>query len=134
MTKIAIASDNDRVSPHFGHCAGYTLATIEGGRTLAVDYVANPGHEPGLLPRLLAKHGVNCIIAGGIGYRAQEIFARDGISCLTGVQGTVTDTISMFAAGALVSGDSLCDHETSGDSSSEHACRDGEDVRRSPKI
>lgn len=123
MHKIAVASDDGQVSPHFGHCKGYSIAVIDGGAVVGTGYLDNPGHEPGLLPRLLAAEQVNCIIAGGIGQRAQMLFAQHGITCVTGVQGNVDDAIALYAKDALRAGESLCDHDAEG-TKDEHACDD----------
>ena len=123
MIKIAIASDNGQVSPHFGHCRGYSIALVDGGVVVATSYLDNPGHEPGLLPRLLAGEHVDCIIAGGIGQRAQMLFAQHGIACVTGVQGTVDDAIALYAQGALQAGQSMCDHDAQG-ANDKHKCND----------
>ncbi len=124
MIKVAIAADEGMVSPHFGHCRGYTVAVVDGGRISDIGYVANPGHEPGLLPRLLAGHGVQRVIAGGIGQRAQMLFAQNGIGCITGVEGRVDDVLAAFAAGTLVAGGSLCDHDQVNEGGTSHQCRE----------
>jgi len=123
MLKIAVASDNGQVSPHFGHCRGYSLAMIDGNAVVGTGYLDNPGHEPGLLPRLLAAEQVQCIIAGGIGQRAQMLFAQHGITCVTGVQGSVDSAIALYAKGALQAGQSMCDHDTQ-NARDEHRCED----------
>lgn len=111
MIKVAVAEDNNEVSPHFGHCLGYRVAVIENGDVVTTEYIASPGHEPGLLPRLLADHKVSCIIAGGIGHRAQMLFAQHGIRCVTGVTGAVDKAISCYVKGTLRDGESTCDHD-----------------------
>lgn len=123
MTRIAIATDNGTVSPHFGHCSGYTLAQMEDGRLVAKTFVANPGHEPGLLPRLLAGHDVQLVIAGGIGQRAQMLFSQQGIDCITGVTGPVDAVLAALMAGKLAGGASLCDHDNTDQSGPSHQCR-----------
>ncbi len=124
MFKVAVATDDGMVSPHFGHCKGYTVAVVDGGRLMDVEFVPNPGHEPGLLPRLLAIHGVQRVVAGGIGQRAQMLFAQSGIACITGVQGTVDGVLSALAAGTLAGGASLCDHDDASQGDVVHKCRD----------
>lgn len=121
MFKIAVASDNGQVSPHFGHCGGYSIAVIDGSSVVGTGYLENPGHEPGLLPRLLAAEQVNCIIAGGIGQRAQMLFAQHGISCVTGIQGSVDQAIALYAKDALQAGQSMCDHDVQG-AKDDHRC------------
>lgn len=109
--KIAIATENDYVAQHFGHCATYTLVELEENRVIGKEVIANPGHQPGFLPGFLAKYGVSCIIAGGMGQRAQQLFAGQGIDTVVGVAGPVEQVISDYLAGNLQSGESLCDHQ-----------------------
>ena len=109
--KIAIATDNHNVAQHFGRCPAYTLVEIEEGRVAAKEVVENPGHQPGFLPRFLADLGVSCIIAGGMGWRAQELFSAQNIESIVGVTGSVEQVIEQYLSGDLQSGESLCTHQ-----------------------
>lgn len=108
--KIAIATDGPMVAAHFGRCPEYTVVTIADGAVAARVTVPNPGHEPGFLPTYLAGLGVSWIIAGGMGPRAQSLFAERKIKTLTGVVGTVNEALESFLAGDLRGGPTLCDH------------------------
>lgn len=108
--KIAIATDGAEVAQHFGRCPAYTLVEIRDGLVTGKTVVPNPGHQPGFLPRFLAEKGVGCVIAGGMGPRAQNLFAEQGISTITGVTGPVEEVIESYLSGNLVEGESLCDH------------------------
>ena len=98
---------------HFGHCAEFALVEVdeavkEARGTTVLDA---PPHEPGLLPRWLHDHGANVIIAGGMGMRAQQLFAQKGIRVVYGVASDTPKTIAKsFLDGTIVSGDNLCDH------------------------
>lgn len=108
--RVAIATDGDVVAHHFGRCASYTLAEIAEGKVLSYTGLPNPGHEPGVLPALLAQHGVECVIAGGMGPRAMGLFEEYGIDTILGVDGLVTEVAEQLARGELVPGASWCDH------------------------
>ena len=108
--KIAIADDGGYVSSHFGHCAEYILFSVENGRVVSKLSVPTPAHEPGVLPEYLARLGVNCVIAGGMGARAQQNFESHGIEVVLGVQGAVGDVLQAYVAGTLVGGESACFH------------------------
>ena len=77
--KVAISTDQGYVSAHFGRCQSYTIVEIKEGNVLRMGEIPNPGHQPGFLPKYLSEKGVNCIIAGGMGPRAQGLFAQENI-------------------------------------------------------
>ena len=43
-----------------------------------------PQHEPGVLPKWLHEEQANFIIAGGMGTRAQDLFAQNDIKVIVG--------------------------------------------------
>lgn len=116
---VAVATEENMVAPHFGRCSEYTLFKLDGNSVSEKKVVPNPGHEPGFLPRYLAGMGVNCIIAGGMGRRAQALFTAENIKIFVGVSGQIDDVIDNFLSGNLRSGVSTCDHPQG----SEHSCR-----------
>lgn len=107
--KVAISTDGKSVSPHFGRCPLFTIAEIEEGKILKKETIANPGHHPGFLPEFLAKQGVSCIIAGGAGFRAQQLFAEKGIQIVVGISGNVEEVLEKFAEGNLTEGKNPCE-------------------------
>jgi len=108
--KIAVATDGDAVSLHFGRCEGYNFFEIEDGKVISKTYEKNPGHQPGLIPKWLKERDVNCIIAGGAGPKAQEFFKNLGIDFILGVQGKVEEVVEEYLKGELKSGESTCEH------------------------
>jgi predicted Fe-Mo cluster-binding NifX family protein len=108
--KIAVSTENGFVSAHFGRCPTYTIVDIQDGRVLSRQEIPNPGHQPGFLPRYLSERGVEAIIAGGMGPRAQGLFAEKNIQTLIGVQGPVDEVIEKFLRQELEAGQDLCDH------------------------
>ncbi len=106
--KIAVSTDNGMVSPHFGRCPQFTIIEIEENKVTDKKVIDNPGHHPGYLPEFLGKAGVNCIIAGGMGITAQELFSQAGIKAILGIQGTVDGIVEKVLAGTLEGGESIC--------------------------
>ncbi len=109
--KIAIATDNNRVAKHFGRCPNYTIATIEDNEVSNIEVIPNPGHEPGFLPQYLFEKGVECIIAGGMGPRAEKLFVDRNIHTIVGVTGNIDNVVHDFKEGKLKGAESLCHHE-----------------------
>jgi predicted Fe-Mo cluster-binding NifX family protein len=112
--KIALATDGLEVAQHFGRCPAYTLVDIYDHKVENKTEIPNPGHEPGFLPRFLGEKQVGCIIAGGMGPKAQDLFAEQGISTITGITGSVEDVIESYLSGNLSEGESLCEHGQDG--------------------
>lgn len=111
--RIAIPTSQDMLCPHFGHCEEFTFVEVDEKekKITGMSKKNPPPHEPGVLPRWLAQEGVNLIIAGGMGQRAQTLFADNGIKVLVGAPSDGVDKIiSAYLSGKLKQGDNLCDH------------------------
>jgi len=106
--RVAISTDGDFVSAHFGRCPSFTLIDIENGKVTKKTEVANPGHQPGAIPQFLHQKGVNCIVAGGMGMRAVSFFEEYSIKTIVGVSGKIDEVIEQLKKGALEGGESLC--------------------------
>jgi len=51
------------------------------------------------------------IIAGGMGYRAQQLFAQNGIKVVVGAPGNDPESVvSDYLNGTLQTGENPCDH------------------------
>jgi predicted Fe-Mo cluster-binding NifX family protein len=109
IMKIAISTDGEFVSAHFGRCPAFTIVEIENGRIKNKETIANPGHSPGFIPQFLHKRGVRFIVAGGMGPRASGFFDELGIQAIVGVSGKVKDVIDQLLKGTLRGGESLCE-------------------------
>ncbi|MFW5688375.1 MAG: NifB/NifX family molybdenum-iron cluster-binding protein [Spirochaetota bacterium] len=108
--RLAIATEHGMVAAHFGRCPQYTLVDIEDGTETGRSVVDNPGHEPGRIPAFLHEHRANVVVAGGMGRRAQDLFAQMGIEQVVGAQGRVDDVVASCLNGTLEGGESLCSH------------------------
>ncbi len=111
--RIAIPLAEGRLSMHFGHCQTFALVDVdeEGKKILKREDVVPPPHEPGLLPPWLAGQGAGVIIAGGMGQRAQALFARQNISVVVGAPAeTPEKLVEDYLAGTLSTGENACDH------------------------
>ncbi len=121
--KLAISTDNDMVSQHFGRCMQYTIVEVDSSVSKIKEkkILENPGHAPGAIPKFLREHGCDLIIAGGMGRRAQDFFVQFGMDWIIGVQGKVDDVISAYLNNTLEAGESSCEHgEGKGDGTHGH--------------
>jgi len=111
--KIAIPLAEGKLTMHFGHCASFALVDVDDQtkKILGREDIPAPPHEPGLLPPGLAERGAKMISAGGMGQRAQELFALEGIRVVVGAPSeTPEKLITEYLAGTLVVGANVCDH------------------------
>lgn len=110
--KIAVAVENNLVSQHFGHCEGFKIYTIDNNSVKEEKFIQNPGHQKGLLPKILGEEKVNAVIAGGMGAMAQDLFKQNGIDVYVGVSGSADDVSKLLAEGKLDSKGGVCDNHT----------------------
>ncbi len=111
--RIAIPLTGGTLSAHFGHCEEFALVDVDDAQNgiVATEVVAAPQHEPGLLPPWLADRGVNVVIAGGMGMRAQELFAAHNIDVAVGAAADSPEALALaYANGKLEGGPNICDH------------------------
>ena len=110
MMKIAVASENDMVTEHFGHCANFNIFEVKDNQIVKFESIPNPGHRPGFLPNFLNDMGVNVIISGGMGSGAIDIFNEKGIEVIVGASGNAKAAVEAYLQGTLKSTGSVC-HE-----------------------
>lgn len=109
--KFAIPLAEGVLCTHFGHCKQFAIVRTEEGQIKSKEFVIPPPHEPGVLPRWLQELGVDVVIAGGMGQRAQDHFNQKGIRVVVGVSSdTPKSVIQNYLEGTLVAGANLCDH------------------------
>ena len=109
--RYAIPTADGKLAMHFGHAGVFTLIDVENGHVCRTQTMQPPPHEPGVLPRWLREQGVNVIIAGGMGQRAQGLFAENGIQVVVGAFSVAAEAlVKQHLAGTLKTGDNVCDH------------------------
>ena len=111
--RIAIPVAQDRLSPHFGHCDQFAIFDIDDNlkKVMNRDDAIPPAHAPGVLPKWLHENNVNVIIAGGMGQRAQQLFAQNDIEVVIGATtSSPEELVSAYLGGTLETGDNICDH------------------------
>ena len=65
-------------------------------------------NQPQFLPKFLYEMGVRCVVAGGMGMRAQGLFREYGIEAVVGISGKIVEIIEKLQKGTLEGGQSLC--------------------------
>ncbi len=111
--RIAIPMAEGKLCMHFGHCEQFALLDVDKKEKKIVGkkLLTPPPHEPGVLPRWLSEQGAHVIIAGGMGSRAQGLFAENGIEVLVGAPAESPELlVAAYLDGTLKTGDNVCDH------------------------
>ena len=109
--RIAVPTAQGTLCPHFGHCEQFAIVDVDEGEIVKTEYQTPPPHEPGVLPAWLHELGANVIICGGMGMRAQQLFAQNDIQVVYGAPSIPPEEVILaHLEGSLVTGDNICDH------------------------
>lgn len=111
--KLAVPVADGMLAMHFGHCRQFILLDCDDTekKVLHTKALTPPAHQPGVLPAWLHEQGVDVVLAGGMGRRAQNLFSENGIRVVTGVPaGEPEDLAVAFMRGTLSTGSNVCDH------------------------
>lgn len=111
--RIAIPITDGKLSAHFGHCEEFALVEMN-EQTKEVSSIVKlqpPAHEPGVLPKWLSEQKTDVIIAGGMGQRAQQLFASNNIKVVVGASDQSAEELaSAYLNNKLETGNNICDH------------------------
>jgi predicted Fe-Mo cluster-binding NifX family protein len=111
--RYAVPVSGGLMCAHFGHCEHFALIDVDEAKKKIVEkkLVPAPEHQPGLLPPWLARQGVNCVIAGGMGINAQNLFVNHGVRVIVGAAETdPEEAVLKHINGSLATGGNICDH------------------------
>ena len=109
--RIAMPVADGVLARHFGHAADFMLFDTADGQITATESATPPMHEPGVLPAWLKENGVDVVLAGGMGNRAQGLFRQAGIELVCGI--VDLDPVAVlkdYLAGKVRTGENPCDH------------------------
>ncbi|MBI9016976.1 MAG: NifB/NifX family molybdenum-iron cluster-binding protein [Phycisphaerae bacterium] len=111
--KIAIPIADGKLCMHFGHCEKFAIVQIDKeNKTIGQrEDLTPPAHEPGVLPKWIGDLGVDLVIAGGMGQRAQQLFEQNNVMVLVGAPADSPEILAeMFLNNELKCGTNICDH------------------------
>jgi MinD superfamily P-loop ATPase/predicted Fe-Mo cluster-binding NifX family protein len=110
--RIAVPVTAGTLSAHFGHCTHFAVFEVDAdsGHVGAREDLEAPPHEPGLFPRWLGERSVHTVLAGGMGGRARDLFAQNGITVVTGVEeADPAVAVTAYVADTLTTTDNFCE-------------------------
>ncbi|NDV26634.1 iron-sulfur cluster carrier protein MrpORP [Desulfovibrio sp. JC010] len=113
MIRIAVPVAAGKLCMHFGHCEQFALVDVDVASKgiVATNMETPPPHEPGVLPKWIAEQGVQLVLAGGMGSRAQSLFTDAGVKVIVGSPAEAPENVvSNYLAGTLQTGANTCDH------------------------
>lgn len=109
--KFAIPTLDQGLTAHFGHCEKFAIVDVKDNQVVNEEFVTPPVHQPGVYPKFLSGLGVNVIIAGGMGLKAQNLFAENNIEVCMGIEdGTPKKLVEDYLNNQLKTGQNFCDH------------------------
>ena len=116
--KIAVVSENNKTSQHFGRAEGFFV--YDGANK---EYFLSKGH--GEIPKQLKELGIDFVACGGIGEGAINNLKSLDIKVFSGLEGFCDDIAEGFFRHILVNGDTICtshSHHHGEHHSSGHSC------------
>lgn len=111
MKKIAVPVQGNNVSAHFGHAPYFKIFSVENNSINQENILENPGHQPGLLPKLLNEAGADVIIASGMGQKAITLFENNNIKVVCGASGEAKTAVESYLNDQLDTSENSCSHE-----------------------
>lgn len=111
--RIAVPTAQGMLCQHFGHCEVFTFFDVDEAtkKITKSEEIIPPEHVPGIIPPWVAEQGATLVLAGGMGGRAQQLFAQQNIQVLAGCPSLKPEEIvEAFLNNTLVQGENTCDH------------------------
>ena len=125
--KIAVPMHEGKFCEHFGGAQTFAFYTVDeddrniGDRLLGTP----PEHGRGVFPVWLRQQGATVILAGGMGPRAANIFAHQGVEVVLGVQGEDPEKIvRSYLDGTLSTTGEVCHDHGFHDCGHDHGAHD----------
>ena len=105
MIKIAVATRDQMVDDHFGHCESYTVLTIDDNKQItdrqSIPAKSGCGCKSGIA-NILHKQDVSVLLAGNMGHGAAEKFRIAGIEVFRGCTGPIDQLIHDYLQGSIM--------------------------------
>lgn len=123
MQKIAIPTREEHVDDHFGHCAYYTIFTVNDQAQVQARETLDSPQGCGCksnIASVLHDMGVGVMLAGNIGQGAYQKITAQGIKLVRGCHGPVEEVLKAYLAGNLTDNAELCNHHDCPSHEGEH--------------
>jgi predicted Fe-Mo cluster-binding NifX family protein len=117
--KFAIPVVNGALSAHWGQTTEFMIIEVDDKKqVVSKETVTAASHDCQGTPVMLANHGVEVVLAGGMGMGPRSAFEGNGVEVVLGVSESNPETaVIKYLYHRLDQGDNICDH---GDTVCEH--------------
>jgi len=109
--KIALPSVENQIDSHFGHCAYYTVFTVNDNKEIIKEETVASSQGCGCksnIAQTLSAMGVNLMLAGNIGGGAINVLNNSGIEVIRGCEGDVHTVVNAWLSGTLTDSGETC--------------------------
>lgn len=101
------------VDNHFGHCAYYTVVTLDDQNQVVKQERLDSPEGCGCksnIASVMQEMGITLMLAGNMGMGAYNKLSAHGITVIRGCQGKVDDVLKAYQNGELKDSLESCDH------------------------
>jgi Uncharacterized conserved protein len=108
--KIAVPTKEGRVDDHFGHCAYYTIYTVEEKQVVKKETLPSPqgcGCKSNI-SSVLQQMGVTVMLAGNMGDGARNVLNMHQIQVFRGCAGDTDEVVANYLNGSIADSGITC--------------------------
>ena len=135
MEMIAVPTVSGHFCSHFGGAKQFLIcrADSESGMIHGAETLSAPPHKPGALPKWLSERGVNSVLVGQIGPRAQKMLSRLNIRVVGCGEGMdPVEMVTAYLEGRMTAAPVSCEGSGNGHGHGhDHQCGGGNGMGRS---
>ncbi|MCQ2146453.1 MAG: NifB/NifX family molybdenum-iron cluster-binding protein [Bacteroidales bacterium] len=117
MLKIAIPTRDMMVDDHFGHCAYYTVCTVNDNKEVVskerLDSPEGCGCKSNIAS-VMQEMGITLMLAGNMGNGAFSKLTSHGIEVIRGCHGPIDEVLSAYLKGEIADSSIACNHHDCG--------------------
>ena len=113
MKLIAIPTRDGMVDNHFGHCAYYTVVTLDDQNQVVKQERLDSPEGCGCksnIASVMQEMGITLMLAGNMGMGAYNKLSAHGIAVIRGCHGKVEDVLKAYQNGELKDSLESCNH------------------------
>lgn len=110
--KIALPTKDGQIDSHFGHCAYYTIFTVDKGQIINEETLESPqgcGCKSDIAS-VMATSGVRVLLGGNMGDGALKVLNANGIEVCRGCSGDVKTVAEAWLRGEIKDNLEACNH------------------------